>query len=159
MISTLSFYKCHILWKNFNFYARMTFSRSKIWPQILTTKKSMEVMIYLRQIFYDNGLLLLEDIHKVWRGCLILFQRNDYQKKIQANKSWPSYFFIGQNLRSYFCLFFSTEVKKHFLRMWHIEQDSVKITLKSSTKVTAIYSFDVGLESVNFRSPYLEIRR
>ncbi len=38
-------------------------------PQILTSNKSMEVMIYLLQIFFYNGLLLLGEIHKVWRGC------------------------------------------------------------------------------------------
>jgi hypothetical protein len=31
----------------------------------MTSKKSKEVMIYLLKIFVDNGLILLEAIHKV----------------------------------------------------------------------------------------------
>jgi hypothetical protein len=45
---TLSCSKCQ-----FDLYARLTFPRSKILPQILTSIKIMEVIIYLPQFFWQ----------------------------------------------------------------------------------------------------------
>ena len=64
----------------FDLIARMTFSRSKVWPQILTSKKNMEANVYLLQFFWGYSLLFLEYIQKVWRLCFALFLRYNFLK-------------------------------------------------------------------------------
>jgi len=73
----------------------------------------MEVMIYLLQIFFDNSLLLLEDIHKVWRGCLVLFPRYDFLKLCFQKVIHPKiYHFLK------FLLISLNNLFKYYLEFW-----------------------------------------
>ncbi len=83
----------------FQHCARMTFQGQKYDLRFWPPKK---VWIDLLQIFFGNGFLLREDIHKVWRGCLVLFQRYDFLKSclpiilyvdrkiLDKNEKWQS---------------------------------------------------------------------
>ncbi len=81
---------------------KMTFSRSKILPQILTSTKSMEVIIYVLQLFFYNSLLSLEDTQKVpsnffvseiWLSCFRIILKTDTFRLFEDQKmiSNPSY--------------------------------------------------------------------
>ncbi len=43
----------------------------------------MEAIVYMLLFFWGNSLQLPEDIHEVWRGCLVLFLRYDFLKSYE----------------------------------------------------------------------------